>query len=223
VATGRGLALYSDDAGIRALARNEHKVQGFCSQAFLRFAVEKRKLSSIEYEEALLVLFRNNYHFVSESAETVVLALRKDSFAITPLTRRLVCRLREPNINHLVSGTILGHAIAEIWTHAGEALRSEWFDIAVESLAAREEFADICSAVVRGAAVSLWHLPAAFIGLCRRVELNRRISPQQAKVWAIVWHAAAHAAINACDAMSPRRVHLRREWQEHLHAVAMIE
>ena len=98
IAKGRSIPLYSDDVGLRTLAKNEHEVTGFCTQAFLRAAVTKGVLTVEEYDEALLELFLHNYNFVSESADTVIRALRKDNYALTPLTKRLVSRVIYPGL-----------------------------------------------------------------------------------------------------------------------------
>ena len=65
VAKGRNVALYSDDVGIRALAKNEHAVAGFMPQAVLRAAVAKNQLSPVHYEDApaLALSAQLQFHF----------------------------------------------------------------------------------------------------------------------------------------------------------------
>jgi predicted nucleic acid-binding protein len=222
VAKGRNLPLYSDDVGVRALAKNEHELSGFCTQAFLRAAVAKRQLEPTSYEDAVLSLFRHNYNFVSESAETVLRALHADEYDLTPLTRRLVSRISQTDINRPSSAAILGQVIGDIWIHAGRSLREQWIDLTAKNLAAIEQFADVCAVLLRTLALSLLRLPAEFVGLCRAVETSGHLSPQQRDIWRFLCELTAQAAEKACPTVAPGEPHLKSEWRDNIRVSKML-
>ena len=222
IAKSRNLPLFSDDVGLRTLGKNEHQITGFCTQAFLRSAVAKGILSAQAYDDALLSLFRHNYNFVSESADTVMRALRNDGYAVTPLTRRLVCRIVEPAISRVVTAGILGHVLADIWLNAGAVLREEWLDLSAQNLAGSEEFPDVCAAVFKTAAVSLLRLPAPFFGLTGAVGRSPHFSSDQQKIWRFLQRATGKAVEKACSVLSAGEPKLKSEWQENIRTSEIL-
>jgi tetratricopeptide (TPR) repeat protein/predicted nucleic acid-binding protein len=223
VAKGRNIPLYSDDVGVRSIAKTEHEVQGFCTQAFLRAAVANRHIDRISYEDALIELFRHNYNFVSEGAETVIRALEKERFAVTPFAERLVSRITDPVINSISSATILGTVVGSIWLNTGSELRETWLEITARNLAGTGSFGDVCSAFLRTLAPALIRIPAAFFGASRTIGMSRHLSPQQKGIWRAIAHLTARATAAACAKLYPAEVRLNTEWLEHIRIASIID
>ena len=216
IAKGRNVPLFSDDVGLRTLARNEHDVAGFCTQAVLRAAVLKGLLTSEAYDDALLDLFRHNYNFVSESADTVIRALWKDRYALTPLTTRLFSRITDPTINRDATAGILGQVLADIWLNAGGVLREQWIDLAAKNLSPSQGFLDLCGALFKGIGISLFRFPAVFFGLTQAVGRTAHFSPHQKKIWKFVQGVTARGLIKACFLVSSTEPTLKLQWEQHL-------
>jgi tetratricopeptide (TPR) repeat protein/predicted nucleic acid-binding protein len=218
IAKACGVPLYSDDRGLRALAKNEHAVAGFCTQALLRAAVAKDVITPDVYQDALLELFRNNYNFVSESAETVIRGLQKAKYAITPLTQRLVLRVAEPNANKQATAGISGYVLADIWVNAGSTLREQWLDLAAKNLPPGKDFLDLCGTAFKGMGVSLLRFPALFFGLTNAIARTAHFSPQQRQIWRFVQTVTARALIKGSSLLALTEPTLKLQWEQQLRA-----
>ena len=115
VAHARKVAFYGDDAPMRSLALTAHHIPTFCTQALLRIAREKCLLTDSEYEDCIIKLLRHNYHFVSESAETLIRLAQTENFEITGLSRQLLSRATQPGIDQTASIRILSEFFFLAW------------------------------------------------------------------------------------------------------------
>ena len=137
LAQARKVAFYGDDAPLRSLASIEHHIPTFCTQALLRVARGKGLLSDAEYEDCIIKLLRHNYHFVSESADTILRLAGSEKFQLTPLSRRLLNRISQPELNQSSSVRILGELFILMWrsdfTKVG-LHRDDWLSACIEAL-----------------------------------------------------------------------------------------
>ncbi len=99
VSKSRDAVYYSDDAPMRSLAANSHGVASFCTQAMLRAAKEKKLLMDSRYEDAVITLLRHNYHFVSESVETLARLAGSESFQPSELAMTMLGRVTDPKVD----------------------------------------------------------------------------------------------------------------------------
>jgi hypothetical protein len=100
---------------MRSLALTAHHIPTFCTQALLRIAREKCLLTDSEYEDCIIKLLRHNYHFVSESAETLIRLAQTENFEITGLSRQLLSRATQPGIDQTASIRILSEFFFLAW------------------------------------------------------------------------------------------------------------
>lgn len=137
LAQNLNVAFYCDDAPMRSLASIEHHIPTFCTQAVLRVARGRGLLSDAEYEDCIIELLRHNYHFVSESADTILRLAESEQFQLTLLSRRLLNRLSQPELNQSFSVKILGEFFVLLWrsdfTKSG-GRRDEWLGVCIEAL-----------------------------------------------------------------------------------------
>ncbi|MEE9368269.1 MAG: SIR2 family protein [Pontiella sp.] len=96
--------LFSDDLLLRHMVGRN----AFCSQAFLKTALLRGVISSDQYEDAILTLMDNNYHFVAEHAKTLWRALERNDFQSSAQLDRLLGRVHLPNIDKVTVCKIFG-------------------------------------------------------------------------------------------------------------------
>jgi len=107
--------LCSDDEMLRALARNESKVEGFGTQTLLQELLRTSVISQIQYTEAIgkLVLF--NYKFVSINAETLMWILEKTKFEITEEVKLFLEGFKGPECTIESAIGVLAEVTKRIW------------------------------------------------------------------------------------------------------------
>lgn len=180
VAKGKGVALYSDDLASRSLGKQLHEVPSFCTQALLRLAETRGLISANEHQDALLALIKNHYWFVSEDHRTVIRALEVEGYTGEgELTRRLLARVSDSEIDPEASARILGIVLGHLWCHATrlptaarltQRTRFHWVELCAKNLAQGGEdqlrFIRVAGHFVAALAASMLEEPAGFFGVC---------------------------------------------------------
>ena len=167
LAESTGAAFYSDDVRMRALAKHEHKVDGFCTQALLRAAAQRKLISPQEYNDALLTLIRWNYAFVSEGSGTVIRLLEVDNYTLSPLVQRLLRRILEPEINQETCALILGEVVGHLWRSIppkSGTPKEDLLRFCIDSLIHTNRAADLFEHFIAGLGIRVLTTPDVFVG-----------------------------------------------------------
>ena len=117
---------------------------------------------------------------------------------------------------------ILGHVLADIWLHAGGALREQWLDLTAQNLSRSEEFPDVCAVIFRTVAVSLIRLPAAFFGLTQGIGRSTHFSVEQIKIWKFLQRMTSKTVEKACAVLASTEPNLKSEWHQNIRASEML-
>tara|TARA_B110001469_G_C9646173_1_gene326713 strand:+ start:522 stop:4802 length:4281 start_codon:yes stop_codon:yes gene_type:complete len=113
-AKNTGSLYYCDDYAVREVARSSENVNGICTQAFLRAAVEKGVLTTENYHRHIAKLIFSNYDFVSENEEVLWQHFVDSDFKIDDLLIKMLGRIHLDHIQkdsaYGIVGAFLGHA-----------------------------------------------------------------------------------------------------------------
>jgi hypothetical protein len=137
VSRSRAVAYYADDAPMRSLASNSHGVDSFCTQALLRAAKEKKIITDLQYEDAVITLLRHNYYFVSESFETLGRLAESEGFEPSELAKTLLSRVADSKVDQNTAIRIVSDFCFFIWRadlSKAKANREVWLEVCLDSL-----------------------------------------------------------------------------------------
>lgn len=87
--------LYSDDLPLRVLARRHFQVEGVWSQPILSTALNRSIISDVEYFDAVSLLARMDYFYVSLDASILVHVLAKNNWSINSDVEQTMKPLRD--------------------------------------------------------------------------------------------------------------------------------
>lgn len=83
----------------------------------------------------MITLLRHNYHFVSESFETLARLAESDSFQPSKLAKTLLDRVADPKVDPIVAVRVLSDFCFFIWrVDMSKANRELWLEICLNSL-----------------------------------------------------------------------------------------
>jgi hypothetical protein len=122
---------------MRSLAGNSHQVAGFCTQALLRSARNRKLLTDQEYEDDIISLLRHNYYFVSESLETIVRLTTSEKFIPSELSKMLLARVADPKVDPGSAVRILSDFCCFIWRadlSGAPVGREAWLELCLNSM-----------------------------------------------------------------------------------------
>jgi tetratricopeptide (TPR) repeat protein len=115
VAKETTLPLYSDDLGLRLVARNDWKVSGFWTQTLLLDLRDKGLLGEERYRETVQNLVLANYRFVSIDGAGLLWILKTNSFLCTPAVTRVFESLHGPECSDESAVLVLANLVKRIW------------------------------------------------------------------------------------------------------------
>ena len=182
-----GGAYYCDDLRLRQGVKKEVNPNVFCTQAFLRNALQRGELGPLDYEDSILELIGANYKFVSESAKTLWRSLERAEFEIDDVTKRLISRVREDYINRPMAARILGQFCARVWfemANRGVGRTSVVAEVA-ETLVSfsEEEFDTVVENFLYGAIGEVNHFPEMIIGVFLEMTKGGILSMDQRRIF----------------------------------------
>lgn len=82
----RAIPMYSEDFRLRQLGKNDLNIKSFGTQALLKAFLDKKLISTMDYNQALITLLALNYHFISISTETIIQNLQSNDYVTKPRT-----------------------------------------------------------------------------------------------------------------------------------------
>jgi tetratricopeptide (TPR) repeat protein/predicted nucleic acid-binding protein len=115
VAKERGTLLYSDDFGLRKIAKNEWQVKGVWSQAILIDLCAHGLLTKEEYQDAIKNLILANYFFVSISHGDILAALRRNGMAVSREISRMFETLQGPDCDETSAVALAADFVRDVW------------------------------------------------------------------------------------------------------------
>jgi tetratricopeptide (TPR) repeat protein len=184
----RGVAYYSDDAPMRSLAFTEHKISGFCTQAMLRAAKEKKLLNDLEYEDCVITLLKHNYYFVSESVETLARLTITQNFQISDVLRRMIYRVTDPKVNRDTSIRILSDFFLFLWREdylKAEMSRDEWLEFCLAAILKAKDTEQLFPHFIANLAGRTLYHPETFGGISAWIFRCKKLSILQHQLFYI--------------------------------------
>jgi tetratricopeptide (TPR) repeat protein/transcription elongation GreA/GreB family factor len=115
VAKETTLPLYSDDLGLRLVARNDWQVSGFWTQTLLLDLRDKGLIAEERYREVVQKLLLANYRFVSIDGAGLLWILKANSFSSTPAVTRVFESLHGPECSDDSAILVLADLVKRIW------------------------------------------------------------------------------------------------------------
>jgi len=115
VARERKLPLFSDDLGLRRLARNDWRVEGVWSQTILVSLRDRGVITKEDYCEAIRKLGLGNYYFVSINADDVMWVLDRSHMEPSYEVSRILSLLEGPDCSEDSAIRIIADVIRKVW------------------------------------------------------------------------------------------------------------
>lgn len=82
LASRDGYVLFSDDLLLRVIAKNEYKIQGFWTQAFLMYLLYKQNFPREKYDEMIIILAKARYSYTAVDEGVLLAAARKSEWLL---------------------------------------------------------------------------------------------------------------------------------------------
>jgi len=168
VAKEQAVACYSDDAVIRAIGRLENRTAGFCTQAFLRVAVERGVFTVSEYQDAMIKLIESNYTFISEDAGILRRIYDRAGGRFTPLALSLINRVNDPQYAAKSCLPLLAEFSVYVWSNkAPESANpgEDWVMEVWQAISKARDSEPLLLEFVARIAVASFMRPAIFVGV----------------------------------------------------------
>jgi tetratricopeptide (TPR) repeat protein len=115
VARERKLLLFSDDLGLRQLARNDWQVEGVWSQTILVALRDRGIIREEDYREAIRRLALGNYYFVSIKADDLMWVLGRNNMKPTYEVSRMLSLLEGPDCSEETAIRVVADLIRKLW------------------------------------------------------------------------------------------------------------
>lgn len=129
-----------------------------------------------------MTLLANNYHFVSESVDTLSFLVKKENFQISPLLKRLINRVTDPTVNRDTGVRILSDFFLFLWAadySKSTNDRDFWLKYCLNALlrvkGSEEAFANFLGNLGNRTCLN----PDLFYGITGWILKSGRLSPSQ--------------------------------------------
>jgi tetratricopeptide (TPR) repeat protein len=215
VSQSRDLAYYADDAPMRSLASTSHGVASFCTQALLRAAKEKKVLTDLQYEDAIITLPRHNYYFVSESVETVGRLAESEGFQPSELAKAIVRRVADPKVDQGSAIRILSDFCFFIWRadlSKAKVGREVWLELCLDSMLQVKQPETLFAQFLANLGVRALTQPAVFGGITHWILRSRKLSSLQRALFYIGVQQAITQMTPLAKREHPWQPNLQEEW-----------
>jgi hypothetical protein len=172
VAIDRHAAYYSDDVTQRSLAALTYKVPTFNTQAMLRTAKERGKITEDEYQDAIITLFIHNYDYVSDDGGTLYRLASRENFAISIFAEKLLVRAVGPKTNREGALIVLSEFLIRIWKadlSNSKSTRNDWIWVCLKLIAKTSDRNELMVQLIVALAYSCLVEPETFGGVVSAV------------------------------------------------------
>jgi len=179
VSKSRAVAYYADDAPMRSLASNSHGVASFCTQALLRAAKEKKVITDLQYEDAIITLLRHNYYFVSESFETLGRLAKSEDFQPSEIAKTMLRRVADPKVDQNTAIQIASDFCFFIWCadlSKAKAGREVWLELCLDSILSAKQPEKLLAHFLANLGVRALTQPATFGGITHWILRSSKLT-----------------------------------------------
>jgi hypothetical protein len=178
VSQSRAVAYYADDAPMRSLASNSHGVTSFCTQALLRAAKDKKVITDLQYENAVIMLLRHNYYFVSESFETLGRLAESEGFLPSELTKTMLRRVADPKVDQNTAIRIVSDFCFFIWRadfSKAKVSREVWLELCLDAILSTKQPEKLFAHFLGNLGIRALNQPAVFGGIAHWILRNGKV------------------------------------------------
>ncbi len=183
--------LLCDDVGSRKLAELAFAVTGFSTQRLLEVARDRGLISKEDYHRCVMLLFENNYSFVSETPEDILFHLRQTGWAFDQITRLIFERFDKGGVN---AARTFGAIMANAWMtadYAGKGKSAAWVEYILERFETSGDVVDNFKEAAYGVVSEMLRQPEAIFTLCRYVRSIKSARIEARKVFEMVIDSTA--------------------------------
>lgn len=224
VAKEKSAALFSDDACLRAIGTPNERLKGFCTQAFLRAAVQRNFLTITEYEDAVIKLIQMNYTFVSEDAGVLKRCYNLSEGKITPLILQLINRVNQPYNNQESCLPILADFAVFAWRNnqfIGGNSREDWHKEIWQAISKASGPEELAMKFISKLAVMAPSQPYILFGIMNNLFFRLPFFQKQKEILVFLLNQAAYTMSRVVKQTDPLCGSLPQQWlmQAHLNEI----
>jgi hypothetical protein len=141
-------------------------------------------LTASQYEDAVITLLRHNYHFVSESVETLARLAESEGFQPSELSKTLLGRVADSKVDQNTAVRILSDFSLFIWRadlSKAKVSRDVWLELCVDSILRTKQPEKLLPYFLSNLGVRSLAYPTAFGGVanwylrCGRLSKLQRV------------------------------------------------
>lgn len=187
IAEGTNAPLYSDELLMRHLINDPNECRSFCTQAFLRTAVTRGKMTDDEYDDCILRLIEAKYDFVSDRFESLWHTLVRNNFVSSPSLELLLARIHHPTITKEMSASMLGAYAGRVMFSVGR--KGDGREKLINQVAAEfakvpvTDFMHLTAPFITNAYKEVRDAPELLIGLYDMFKSSEGVSRQHAMLF----------------------------------------
>jgi hypothetical protein len=172
VARIEAAVLWSDDLGLRSVARNDLGVNGTWTQPVLMRAVQASVIADDRYQSALMSMAEWRFSATWLSGAELAAAIGKQAGALTPGTSHAVGFLLGTDFDQAYAITLATQAIRGVWLQPLLLPRKQLvLDLILSSLVRGRDARDVLSGLRAQVAQSLRLVPQAQVEVLESIDL----------------------------------------------------
>ncbi len=193
IAKEQDVPLLCDDLGTRQLAAMALDEASFSVQRLLEVARDRGHITKDEYHRCVIVLFQNNYSFISDSQEDVLYHLKTTGWAFDQVARLIFERFDKGDIDRGTASKSMGWLMSHAWGSADWAGRfkgEEWIKYFCERLMSNGNVPQNFKNAALGCLQVIIATPEAAFTLCQHVTSLNWIPKAARELFELVFTSA---------------------------------
>lgn len=220
VAKEKSVALFSDDVCLRAIGNPDERPSSFCTQAFLRLAVQRHVLNPSEYQDAVINLIEMNYGFVSEDSDVLARCYVLAKGKTTQLALEMIGRINQPFYDQESCLRVLAEFAVFVWRSDGPTAtnnREDWLREIWKAISKSNDGDALAMKFISKLAVAAPTQPYIIFGILNNLLYHLPFFQDKKEVIAFLLNEAACTMSRVTRESHPLCVGLPREWLMHAH------
>lgn len=168
VAANRETSYLADDFPLRSIAGITRKVDGFSTQSVLRLASARRLITPDEYQDALILLLKHHYRFVSENAWTLIRLVQTELFTDDSIGVSLLSRIGDKTVEQKSMMNVFALFLVHLWRYDSASIKDSRENILKQcaiALARHPEFTNRWVLFLTHIGALTLPYPAVFFGI----------------------------------------------------------
>lgn len=172
IAQENNLLVYTDDARLRLLAKQQWNVEGFWTQTVLNVMLKKEIISEDKYHELTIKLALSNYFFTSVNAQDIFWALKASDFKITDDISGLFCLLNGPDCSDESAMIVITDLLQIVWLEVSLVhQKMNVLDLSLKSLATGRDYRNIINSLKKQLKVKFYLQPIALREILKNIDI----------------------------------------------------